>query len=116
MSQKKFTLAIFIGRRSRLCNQKLAVSGEPETGWASQPVRMTLIEVSGSYSVTNHDLPKLSGSVRVITGLMLLDSSIIGVIKSLLQYSGTFESSYHASFEKALISDIYKEPVSSEFL
>lgn len=72
---------------------------------------MTLIEASGAQFLTLLDLIKLSSSTNVMTRLVLQDKSLIAVITSVAQCSGTFESSYDASSSEARITNTCKELV-----
>lgn len=84
--KKEFALAIVDSRHSRFGSQKSAHSGEPVNEWASQPVQTTLIDVSSSMPVSDHEILKLNIAANVMTGLVSRDTGLIAVIKSLVQY------------------------------
>lgn len=77
---------------------------------------MTHIKAPGSQPFTNHEILKVSRSKNVRTGLVLRDTSLAAVIKSLVQYSKTLESSYGASFNEAPIKDTCEDLLSWRFL
>lgn len=61
---------------------------------------------------TDRVLLKLSRPANVMTKLLLRDTSIAAVIKSLVQYSKSFGPSYDASVEEARISNFRQDLVS----
>lgn len=109
-------LAIADGRHIHPCSQKLADSVEPRTEWALQSNRVNLIGAPGSQPPTGHELLKVSRLANVMMGLVMGDTSLVAVIRSLVQYGKTFELSYDASFDEACISNVCKDHVSSGYL
>lgn len=90
--RKEFSVAIVDGCYRWSCIQKLVDSGEPETNWASQPIRMTFIQAPGSQPLADREVLKHSLSANVMTRVSLQDTRFIAVIKSLVIYSKNFES------------------------
>lgn len=61
---------------------------------------MTLFRADDSEVPTAHELLNLSGSANVLSRLDLSDTSVIGIVKSLVHYTHTFESGYDVSFQE----------------
>lgn len=99
-SSTEFALAFFDGRHHRFCTRTLADSGEAGSKWASQPVHMTFFETSGSQLLSDLELLKLSRLPNDVTGVVLRDTRLVSVIKSIVKYSKTLESSCDASFNE----------------
>lgn len=73
---------------------------------------MTLTPASGSEVLTDQELAKLSSSANVFSRLLLRELRVKAIVKSLVQYSMTLDSSYSAFFRKARRADAAKDPVS----
>lgn len=70
---------------------------------------MTVLEALGSDPQTHHKLLKLSRSAKIMTGLVLRDTNLISVIKSLVQFTETFKCSHDNSFNEARIRRYLKK-------
>lgn len=114
--KKEFELAIVDGRRRRFGFQKLAYSGEQGAEWASQPIRVTVIEAPALQFFNGHEILKLSRSAKVMSGLLLRDTSLMAVIKSIVQLSETLESSCDVFFDRACKGDTCRNLVSREYV
>lgn len=112
--KNRFSLAFAHGRYRRSCFQKCAASTEPDSDWTSQPIQ-TLIKSPESEVPRIHEFSVLSSSVSVRSELVLRDSETTAVMKLLVQYSRSPDSSYEVSFKKARVTDLARDLVSCEF-
>lgn len=110
--KKSFSRAVFDGRHCRSLIEKLAESGESGTEWTLQSAQMILSKAICFQVLTDYELLRLSWSARVLSGLVLRDTSLISIIKSLVQYSEMFDSGYDVSLYEAWIAAISKDLVS----
>lgn len=72
--------------------------------------------VSESSVLTDHERINLSSSANMLSVLILQDTSVTAVIKSLVQYSKTFGSSVELPFQEAGVVDTVKYLVSYWFV
>lgn len=92
--------------------QKLPPSAKPGTELASQSIRLSYITAPESESLRNHEFSELSNCVTMLSGLVFRNAGGIAVLKSLLKYSGTFDSSDDVSFQKASVNNFTRDLVS----
>lgn len=70
---------------------------------------MTLITASGSEVLTRTELLNLSSSVNGLSGLMLRDLLFAAMMRSLVEYSRTCDSSHSIFFHEACTTDVTKD-------
>lgn len=101
----RFLLTAVHGRHSRSFLQKHAKSGQYSSATAGQRNRFTLIRAPYSKVHTNHELLEPNGSAKMLPGLVFRNRGLTTVIRSLSQYSQTFNSSFDVFFREASVAD-----------
>lgn len=98
--KKKFSLAVWEGLHLRSCIQKLAMSRQPGTKWAPQPIPMTLIRAPESEVLTDYEIIKLTSFANVFSGLVLRHTDVSKLTKSLVRYSKTLTQATEPSSKR----------------
>lgn len=87
--EKKFSPTVVDGRHRHPCIEKLVSTGQLATKWASQLIWMTVIRAFYCEVRTDRMLLKLISFATMVSGLVLPDTSITALIRSLVRYSKT---------------------------
>lgn len=107
--------AIVDGRHHLSCVRELASLGRLGTEQASRRLRLKATTAPGSKHFTHFELLRLSSFTSVLSEFVLQNLSSTEVLKSMLEYSMTFDSSCNVFLEKTLVADATRVP-NSEIL
>lgn len=77
---------------------------------------MIVFRATVSEVLTDQERIKLSISTNSLSGPVPRHTSVTAVLKSLVQYSKTIDSSYDVSFQEACVTDIASDLVLSGFI
>lgn len=106
-----FMLATVDGRHRRPCSRKLVTFELPATERATRLLRIAIITALDSKAFTDHKLLKLSTPTNELSRLVLQGLRFKAVMKSLVQYRKTLDSSYSVFSQEAVVTDVTKHLV-----
>lgn len=81
----------------------------PGMEWASEPIRVIVITRKDGDPLSTHEKLKISRLSNNKAGMSRQDTAMTDILKSVMVYAKTWESSYEVSFVDATTADIYQD-------